>query len=34
MANFPPWPVFARELRAMGKQREADLIEKALRRTG
>ena len=34
MAIFPPWPHFVMELRRMGMNYEADLIQKALKSIG
>ena len=33
-AIHPPWPIFAKELRNIGKVREAEMIEDILKRLG
>jgi len=34
MAIHPPWPLYVNELRKMGKRKEAETIEKVLRKIG
>lgn len=34
MSNHPAWPIFAKELRKIGKTHEAQIIEQALKNIG